>query len=55
MEQTRGHLRGMDFVHIEELLRLIEEGPPQGRLSIPGGWELVREYEKLKLERRSED
>ena len=53
LEQTRGHLRGIDFVHIEALLRLIEEGPAQGRLSIPGGWELVREYEKLRLERRS--
>jgi len=46
-------LRGIDFVHIEALLRLIEEGPAQGRLSIPGGWELVRKYEKLRLERRS--
>ncbi|MET0586541.1 MAG: tRNA lysidine(34) synthetase TilS [Candidatus Binatia bacterium] len=53
LEQKRGHLRGIDFVHIETLLRLIEEGPAQGRLSIPGGWELVREYEKLRLERRS--
>ncbi len=52
LEQTRGHLRGIDFVHIEALLRLIEEGPAQGRLPIPGGWELAREYEKLKLERR---
>jgi len=53
LKQKRGHLRGIDFVHIETLLRLIEEGPAQGRLSIPGGWELVREYEKLRLERRS--
>lgn len=53
LEQRRGHLRGIDFVHIEALLRLIEQGPAQGRLSIPGGWELVREYEKLRLERRS--
>jgi len=53
LKRTRGHLRGIDFIHIEALLRLIEEGPAQGRLSIPGGWELVREYEKLRLERRS--
>ena len=50
---TRGHLRGLEFVHIEELLRLIKEGPPQGRLSIPGGWELVREYDTVKLARAS--
>jgi tRNA(Ile)-lysidine synthase len=49
----RGHLRGLEFVHIEELLRLIKEGPPQGRLSIPGGWELVREYDTVKLAKAS--
>jgi tRNA(Ile)-lysidine synthase len=51
--RKRGHLRGLEFVHMEALLRLIREGPSQGRLSIPGGWELVREYETLKLEKRS--
>jgi len=50
---TRGHLRSLEFVHIEELLRLIKEGPPQGRLSIPGGWELVREYDTVKLAKAS--
>jgi tRNA(Ile)-lysidine synthase len=50
---TRGHRRGLEFVHIEELLRLIKEGPPQGRLSIPGGWELVREYDTVKLAKAS--
>jgi tRNA(Ile)-lysidine synthase len=52
IEQARGHLRGLEFVHIDDILRLIEGGPPQGRLSIPGGWELVREYESLKFEKR---
>jgi len=51
--QRRGHLRGLEFVHIEDLLRLIEQGPPQGRMSIPSGWELVREYETLRLEKRT--
>ena len=49
IEAARGNLRGLDFVHIDELLRLIKVGPPQGRLAIPGGWELVREYDVLKL------
>jgi tRNA(Ile)-lysidine synthase len=49
IEQTRSHLRGLDFDHVEALLRLISAGPPQGRLSIPGGWELIREYETLRL------
>jgi tRNA(Ile)-lysidine synthase len=53
IEATRGHLRGLDFRHVEALLDLIADGPPQGRLVIPGGWELVKEYETLRLEKRS--
>ena len=53
IERTRGHVRGLEFVHIDEFLRLINEGPPQGRLSIPGGWELVREYDRIKLAKAS--
>ena len=53
LAQTRGNLRGLDFVHVEELRRLIEQGPPQGRLALPGGWVLARQYERLKLVRRS--
>jgi tRNA(Ile)-lysidine synthase len=52
IEEVRGHLRGVDFDHIEELRRLIMQDKPQSRFSIPGGWELVREYERIKLERR---
>jgi tRNA(Ile)-lysidine synthase len=53
IEKTRGHLRGLDFQHVEALLDLIIAGPPQSRLAIPGGWELVKEYETLRLEKRS--
>ena len=53
IEETRGHLRGIDFVHIEALLRLIDEGPVQGKLAIPGGWNFIREYEQLRLEKPS--
>ncbi|MGH8545898.1 MAG: tRNA lysidine(34) synthetase TilS, partial [Gammaproteobacteria bacterium] len=52
IEETRGHLRGIDFDHIEELLGLIKLKKSQSRFSIPGGWELVREYEWIRLERR---
>lgn len=51
--EIRGHLRGVDFDHIEDLLSLIKLGKPHSRFSLPGGWELVREYESLRLERRS--
>ena len=53
IEDTRGHLRGIDFDHIESLLNLIQEGPPQGRLALPGGWDFVREYERVNLQRLS--
>lgn len=52
IEAIRGHLRGLDFQHVEALLELIMNGPPQGRLSIPGGWQLVKEYESLRLDKR---
>jgi tRNA(Ile)-lysidine synthase len=51
IEQVRGHLRGIDFNHVDALLNLVAEGPPQGRFSLPGGWELVKEYETLLLQR----
>lgn len=51
--QTRGHLHGLGFGHIEDMLRLIAEGPPQGRIAIPGGWELERQYELLQLNKRA--
>jgi tRNA(Ile)-lysidine synthase len=53
IEAVRGHLRGLDFQHIEALLELITTGPPQGRLSIPGGWQLVKEYVTLRLDKQS--
>jgi len=55
IEQGKGHLHGIEYVHIDDMLRLIEAGPPQGRLSIPGGWEFVREYDSLKMARRTRD
>jgi len=53
IEQARGHLRGIDFIHIEALLHLIDKGPAQGKLSIPGGWEFVCEYDRLRLGKTS--
>jgi tRNA(Ile)-lysidine synthase len=53
IEEVRGQLRGLDFVHVEELLHVAEAEAPQGRVSIPGGWEVVREYDTLKLAKKS--
>ena len=52
IEQARGDLRGLDFAHVEALHQLICHGPPQSRLSVPGGWQLIREYETLRLAKR---
>lgn len=52
LERILGNLKGVGLDHVESSLRFIAEGPPQGRLSLPGGWELVREYGWLCLERR---
>jgi tRNA(Ile)-lysidine synthase len=51
ISRARGHLRGLDFDHTEAFMRMISKGPPQGRLAIPGGWELIREYDTLRLAR----
>ena len=52
VRENRGHLRGLDSDHVEQMTRLAAQGPPQGRLSIPGGWEMVKEYDTLRLTRR---
>lgn len=44
IEQRRGHLRAIDFDHVEAALSLIVARAPQGRIALPGGWELAREY-----------
>lgn len=45
----RRSLRGIAFAHIEAMRGLAATGPAQGRLAIPGGWELRREYDSLYL------
>lgn len=52
VEERRGSLRGIGFGHVEAMRELAAAGPPQGRLAIPGGWELRREYDALYLNKR---
>src|SRR2546428_4843483 len=52
LEGTLGGLRAIDFDHIEGVLRFVAQGPPQGRLSVPRKWELVKQYGTVRLERR---
>jgi tRNA(Ile)-lysidine synthase len=51
-EHVRGHLRGIEFIHVEDALRLISQEAPHGRAALPGGWELLREYDRLSLQKR---
>jgi tRNA(Ile)-lysidine synthase len=53
LEQVRGSLKRVGFDHVEAILDLIAAGPPQGRVAIPGGVEVVRRYEKLAIEGKS--
>lgn len=52
LQGTLGNLRGVSFDHVEDALRFITQGPPQGALSIPRGWTLVKQYETVRLEKR---
>jgi tRNA(Ile)-lysidine synthase len=52
IEEVTGGLRGLSFDQVEDCLKLGLDGPPQGRLSLGRGWEMVREYENLGLRKR---
>ncbi|HWP60514.1 MAG TPA: tRNA lysidine(34) synthetase TilS [Candidatus Acidoferrales bacterium] len=42
----------LTFAHVEDCLKLVAEGPAHGRISLPGGWELAKEYGAARLEKR---
>ncbi len=52
LEATLGDLKRIGFFHVEQALHFLIQGPPQGRLSIPKDWEIVKEYGHLRLEKR---
>jgi len=51
LDATLGNIRGFGFHNVEEALKFILQGPPQGRLSIVRGWELIKEYATVHLEK----
>ncbi|HEX9446060.1 MAG TPA: tRNA lysidine(34) synthetase TilS [Candidatus Binatia bacterium] len=51
LKDALGSLRGVDLDHVEAVLGLIFDGPPQGRVAIPGGLEAARLYDVLSLEK----
>jgi tRNA(Ile)-lysidine synthase len=48
IDETRG-LRGISFIHIEDMIDLIKEGIPGDRLYLPKGIRVIKEYSTLIL------
>ena len=44
-----GTLRRIGFAHVDAILNVIIGGSPHGRVSLPGSWTVVREYELVRL------
>ena len=47
----RGNLRGVDGDHIQQLILFAGSDKSQGRLALPGVWECVKEYDRLRFEK----
>jgi tRNA(Ile)-lysidine synthase len=43
IDETRG-LRGISFIHIEDMIHLVRSGAPGDRLYLPGGIRVIKEY-----------
>ncbi len=54
LRMNLGDLRGIGFRHVEAALRFIVQGPPQGYLSLPKRWDLVKSYETVRLKKRKQ-
>ncbi len=51
LESNSDKLRGTAFNYVESALEFMARGPSQGRLSLPKGYDLVKEYDRVRLER----
>jgi tRNA(Ile)-lysidine synthase len=49
IESRLGSLRRIGRSHIEALARLSSSGPPNGEVSLPGGWCAIRAYGRLRI------
>jgi tRNA(Ile)-lysidine synthase len=48
IDDTKG-LRGISFIHIEDIIDLIKSGRPGDRIHLPGGIRVIKEYSTLNL------
>ena len=46
-----GTLRRISFAHVDAVLQVIGGTRPHGRVSLPGSWTVIREYESVRLMR----
>lgn len=49
-----GTLRRIGFAHVDAVLQVIAGNSPHGRVSLPGSWTVVREYDAVRLVRSVE-
>ncbi len=52
LDSSLGSLHGFTFDHVETIRNFVAQSPPNGRISLPGGWKLVRQYEAFRLLKR---
>jgi tRNA(Ile)-lysidine synthase len=51
LAEKLGSLRRVNRDHLDNLVNLCLSGPPNGEISLPGGWRAVREYDRLRVVR----
>ena len=51
LKRGLGTLRSIGFAHVDAVLHLIDGNSPHGRVSLPGSWTAVREYDRVRLTR----
>ena len=54
LRRELGTLRRIGFAHVDAVTRLVSGDRPHGRVSLPGGWTAVRQYDTVRLTRRTE-
>jgi len=51
LRSSIGDLRGIGRAHVDAVVRLALDGPPNGEVVLPRGWRAQREYDRLRIDR----
>jgi tRNA(Ile)-lysidine synthase len=54
LQQVRCSLRGITAAHTADMMALLDEGPPQAELDLPGAW-VARRYDRLLIRKIKPD